>query len=423
MKNVLVFPCGSEIGLEIGRSLRSSTHFRPIGASSVDDHGRFAFSEYVGGLPHVSEDSFIDAVNDVVERRSIAWIMPAHDDVVLALARADSRGQLRCGVVGSPLRTCEVARSKRATYEALADVVPVPRLFEQPPDSVYPVFMKPDAGQGSKGVEVGRSATEVLHYRDRDPSLLIMEYLPGAEYTVDCFSDRHGDLRFCQGRERLRITNGISVRSHVVDDERFRSYAESISNTLPFRGTWFFQVKANAAGDLCLMEIAPRVAGTMALARCRGANLPLLSLFDAEGMDVEIMLNEHELVLDRALTSRFEHALSYRHVYIDLDDLILCGDAIDTVVIAFLFQCLNKGISLHLITRHRGDLEATLTRYRIAGIFDDLIFVPPGHSKTAHIKERDAIFIDDSFIERKQVREACGIPVFDAHMIESLLEL
>jgi hypothetical protein len=42
-KNVLVFPCGSEIGLEVYRSLKHSIHFNLIGANSVDDHGRVVF--------------------------------------------------------------------------------------------------------------------------------------------------------------------------------------------------------------------------------------------------------------------------------------------------------------------------------------------------------------------------------------------
>ncbi len=36
MKNILVFPCGSEIALEVHRSLQYSTHFHLIGANSID---------------------------------------------------------------------------------------------------------------------------------------------------------------------------------------------------------------------------------------------------------------------------------------------------------------------------------------------------------------------------------------------------
>ena len=45
-KNILVFPCGSEIALEIYRSVNKSIHFNLIGASSVDDHGKFIYENY-----------------------------------------------------------------------------------------------------------------------------------------------------------------------------------------------------------------------------------------------------------------------------------------------------------------------------------------------------------------------------------------
>ena len=44
-----------------------------------------------------------------------------------------------------------------------------------------------------------------------------------------------------------------------------------------------------------------------------------------------------------------------------------------------------------------------------------------GENKATCISGR-AIFIDDSFAERRQVRESCGIPVFDLDMVESLLD-
>ena len=48
MKRILVFPCGSEIALEIYRSLKYSIHFELVGASSIDDHGKFVYKEYIG---------------------------------------------------------------------------------------------------------------------------------------------------------------------------------------------------------------------------------------------------------------------------------------------------------------------------------------------------------------------------------------
>ena len=44
--NVLVFPCGSEIGLEIHAALRHAKDICLHGASSVSDHGEFVYARY-----------------------------------------------------------------------------------------------------------------------------------------------------------------------------------------------------------------------------------------------------------------------------------------------------------------------------------------------------------------------------------------
>ena len=47
------------------------------------------------------------------------------------------------------------------------------------------------------------------------------------------------------------------------------------------------------------------------------------------------------------------------------------------------------------------DVEQTLLRYRLSGIFDEVVRVPPRPAdKSQYIRERNAILIDDSFSER-----------------------
>jgi predicted ATP-grasp superfamily ATP-dependent carboligase len=424
-KNVLVFPCGSEIGLEVYKSLNASTHFNLIGGSSVDDHGKYVYANYFGDLPMVGEPDFVPKLNAIIDELQVKFIIPAHDSVVLALAQAKSRGELHCDVITSPADTCDIARSKKKTYEVLTGVIETPRIYESadtlsPQD--YPVFLKPEVGQGSKGTHKATVSEQVAFYLSEDPTLMILEYLPGKEYTVDCFTDRHGELRFAEGRERIRISNGISVSSASVADDRFQELAEKINSKIVFRGVWFFQVKERLDGELVLMEIAPRIAGTMGLVRAKGINMALLSLFDAMDYDVDIFENKYAMTIDRALQNSYKHNIDYRHVYLDFDDLVIYEGKVNPVVMAFVFQCLNNQIEVHLLTRHKQDLDATLRQYRLTGIFDDVIWIQNEGDKHSYIKEKDAIFIDDSFAERKAVYDELGTPVFDAHMIEALLE-
>jgi hypothetical protein len=75
-----------------------------------------------------------------------------------------------------------------------------------------------------------------------------------------------------------------------------------------------------------------------------------------------------------------------------------------------------------LLTRHRGDLAATLTKHRIDGLFDQVHHVPEGASKSDYILEGDAILIDDSFQERTLAAATRGIATFDAASAEALLD-
>ena len=421
--NVLVFPCGSEIGLEIHRALRFSTHFELIGASSVpSNHGKYVYERYMEGVPCVDQPGWFEALNRVIDKQRVEFVFPAHDSVVLALALRAS--ELRARYVGSPAITCQVCRSKRATYQALGGCVRVPRLFglDEAPVS-YPVFLKPDAGQGSQGTHIAHSREEVDFFLRQDPSLLLMELMPGREYTVDCFTDRFGALRFAGARERIRIMNGISVDTAPVEGEEYQRMAEALNASLRFRGGWFFQAKRATGGELVLLEAAPRVSGSMALYRNLGVNFEALALFDLMDKDVDVRWNHYSIRMDRALNSRFSLDLHYEHVYIDLDDTILRDGQVNPLAAAFLYQCRNRGIRLHLLSRHAGDLRQTLNRLAIEPLFDTIVQVPDCSCKSEYILTRSAIFIDDSFAERRRVQERLGIPTFAADALESLMRL
>jgi hypothetical protein len=421
-KVVLVFPCGSEICLEIHRALRISRHVELVGASSVpSNHGKYVFKNYVEGLPFVDEPTFIEKLNETIETNRIDYVFPAHDSVVLTLAqRADS---LLCGLVGSPAATCEVCRNKRVTYELFSSKLRVPKVFSYPEEMPpFPVFLKPEVGQGSRGTNRASSEEEMRFFIGSDPNLLILEYLPGEEYTVDCFTDRHGELRFAGARKRTRMVSGISADTSPVYGNEFREIAKIINSTLVFRGAWFFQVKRDAEGELVLMEIAPRVSGSMGLYRNLGVNFPLLSIFDSMESDVEILCNKHHLVMDRALGCRFDTDIQYENVYIDLDDTILLGDRVNPMAVAFLYQCRNKGIGIHLISRSVDDIGESLRRHALDSLFDSLIHISDERPKSGFISAPNAIFIDDSFAERREVSEKLGIPTFAVEALESLIE-
>jgi hypothetical protein len=420
LKNILVFPCGTEIGLEIYRSLKYSKHFRLFGGNSIDDHGKFVYSNYISNIPYVYDADFIERINSIIEENKINFIIPAHDSAIHVFSK--NIKNINAKIIGSPFETCDICNSKYKTYNLFQNIIEVPIIYDLN-NVQFQCFLKPEVGQGSKGTYVAQSVEDIIYHIKRDPSLLILEYLPGKEYTVDCFTDRHGNLKYSRARERSRILNGISVNSKPVDRIDFQHIAEKISKVLTFRGVWFFQVKERKDGTLVLMEISPRIAGTMGLFRNLGVNFIEMSLFDAMNCDIKVIENKFHIEIDRALQSRYSFKYYYEEVYIDLDDTILLGQSVNITAITFLYQCRNNGKKIKLITRHDKNVKETLKKYSIdETIFSEIIVLTKNDNKSDWIKKKNSIFIDDSFKERNEVYENIGIPVFGVDALESLIE-
>lgn len=423
--NILVFPCGSEIGLELHRSLKDIRFITLFGGSSVEDHGCHVYKNYIGDIPFISAPNFIDELNRHIDEKNIDYIFPAFDSVILALSK--NRDKLHAELLTSPDEAVELCRSKSKTYARLTGCDFLPETYSSPEEiTEYPVIIKPAESQGSQGFMILKSEDQLKYELSvRTDEQVICEYLPGEEYTIDCFTDRHGVLRYASCRNRHRIKNGISVNSSLMEpDVRVREIAEIINKKMEFRGVWFFQLKKDRNGDYKLLECATRVAGTMCVERAAGINLPLLTVFDALGYDIDMPEQLTGVSVDRALHNVFKLDIEYDEVYMDFDDTVIVHDRVNHTVIRFIYQCVENKIPVILLTRHETDIIADLKARRIAPeLFDRIVCLPRSERKIDHVKPSEkALFVDDSFAERKSMHDAYGIITLGVDAVEALLD-
>jgi hypothetical protein len=217
---------------------------------------------------------------------------------------------------------------------------------------------------------------------------------------------------------------GIAFRSTSLPlSDEVRAIAETINSRLRFFGGWYFQLRADAEGRFKLLEVSCRQAGTMALYRHKGVNFALLGVMEAMGIDTDFVVNPGQIVLDRSLRALYRPGFTYDHVYVDFDDTVLVRGAVNVRMMAFLYQCRNNGVRLTLLTRHAESIAGTLAGLRISeGLFDAIVHLGWEDRKSDHIEAAGAIFIDNSFAERRLVAEELGIPVFDLDAVDALLE-
>jgi predicted ATP-grasp superfamily ATP-dependent carboligase len=420
--NVLIFPAASEVGLEIARSLRGCKEVVVHGAvqeglSVADFHFR-----HLHVLPRIDEVDCLTKLQQLVINEKIDAIFPAYDDVLVWLA--DRKDKITTTVIAPDAATTAICRSKKETYQRLQNVIVTPRLWDASDKNIlFPVFVKPERGQGSQRARLIHNRSDLDRALAAEPDLIIMEYLPGREYTVDCFSPTKRGVLFASARERLQAKGGIAVLTQNVDAPFSKDWAQKISHAFHLHGIWFYQVKENARGEPCLLEVAPRVAGSMALSRVLGPNFPLLALYDAAGYELEINAFAGKVTMGRSLDVRVRFDEPMEALYIDLDDTLIIRGEVNTALVALIFQCRNNKIPVSLITRHKRDVNATLMQYRLAQLFDHIIHIPDdATSKANFIYERNAILIDDSFRERADVTKQKHIRCYDASGASCLLD-
>ena len=420
---ILVFPGGTENGLEIHKSLSRDKNIDLV--SATDDsknHAEYVFKKNFI-LPNISDSSFIKKLNRLLDSENIDYIFPANSLVINILSK--NREHLASKIILQGKDAVEVAASKFKTYKLLADVLDTPKVYRTLDEILsFPVFVKPDEGYGSQGARIVRHKNDLFESL-ADDDLIVTEYLPGPEYTVECFSSSDRKLLYCSARTRERIRMGTTMHSEHAEHNiqiDAAAIATKIITKTDIDGLWFFQLKERNDGTLVLLEIETRVAGTMAFSRARGINLPLLYLYYLEGKEFIIRPEKHQVIIDRSLSNKYKLELEYSSVYIDLDDTIVINGIINLEAIEFIYQCKNKNIEVILITKSLVEnLDAFLKKYCLLGLFDEVIWLKEIENKENYIK-LNSIFIDDSFSQRMAVSKKLNIPTFDPSMLETLID-
>ncbi|MDF9866988.1 putative ATP-grasp superfamily ATP-dependent carboligase [Bacilli bacterium PM5-3] len=424
MTNVMVFPCGSEIGLEINNALKFNKDIKLYGLSSTASHGSVVYENYIEGVPFINDDSFIEELNKIIEKNKIDFLIPAYDDVVLYFAK--NKDKILCDVIVASEKVCGICRSKKETYDYFNEYDFVPKTYNENEleKAQYPLFAKPDIGQGSQGVAIVKNYDEAKSIVKSDIDYVFSELLEKEEYTVDCFSDGE-KIVYMSMRERIRVRTGISVQTKVENvPVEVLDIATKINDKLKMQGVWFFQVKKDKNDIYKLLEIAPRVAGSMCVSRIRGFNYILNSIYLKKGYSIDVI--EYPIAdaeVDRAFISRYRLNIEYNTIYIDFDDTLTNKGKVNVRAIQLIYQWLNENKKIILITRHAKDIYNTLKEYKIdKNIFSEIIHLDLDERKSKYVKDEKSIFIDDSFRERADVSKNKKIPVFDVDAMESLLD-
>jgi len=235
-----------------------------------------------------ADSRFVAHLLDLCRRHAIDVLVPTVDFELLGVAKAEAAfAAAGVRVLVASADTLTICLDKLTLLRTCGDTVPVGRYAPldaafSPEGWDFPVIVKPRSGSGSRGIEIVRSTAQLAGF-PHDGHLLVQEFLPGDEYSVDVLAGRDGRIVAAVPRARLKVDSGIAVTALTLHDPELEEFARLVAARIALRYTANIQFRRNAHGTPVLLEVNARFPGTMPLTVHSGVNMPLLSLRDVLG--------------------------------------------------------------------------------------------------------------------------------------------
>lgn len=239
-------------------------------------------------LPRADHPAFGVALMTAASRLGVDVVVPTVDtELPIAAALTDAFRHHNIAVLVAPQAALAICLDKAALMATSDGIVPVPEWEVVDADFVpahwaLPVVVKPRSGAGGRGVRLIERA-EDWDDVPRDGSLLLQEWLPGEEYSVDVLCSREGVVVAAVPRLRMKVDSGVAVASRTVRDPELQGIATALVEHLGLSFVSNVQLRRDRNGVPKLLEINPRFPGTMALTVHSGVNMPALAVDDLLG--------------------------------------------------------------------------------------------------------------------------------------------
>lgn len=269
--------------------------------------------------PTETGDAFVERALQVCRQQRVDVFVPGRQMAAVARAATEFRAAgVRLQV--SPAAAIELLATKGATYELAGQLgVPVPDYqlatdvagFRRSSQALraagHEVCIKPDTDFGGHGfrvldeaaADVGalaeppsvRVATDVVDQLlagvPTFPPIVVSEYLPGLELSIDCLSSPEGELLAALPRRK----GGLEWTRELVDDAAAADIARVMVERCGLRYLSNVQVKypSDMQRGPVLLEVNTRAAsGLYQSCRAGGVNLPAVALAMVLGEPVEV---------------------------------------------------------------------------------------------------------------------------------------
>lgn len=307
--NVMVTGVGAPGTKGTVYSLKNNYDKRKIKLMGADIDGDAVGKYFMGSfykVPKPSGKDFMDKIFEICKKEKIDFILPQVTNELETFSKNKKKFEkIGVKVAVSDYENLKIANNKFLITKIAKEIgigVPKFKLVKSLeelegvlPSFGYPekpVVVKPPVSRGMRGLriidETGNrfnswaeekptgiyiTKNEFKSIFDKNfPELMVSEYLPGNEYSVDVLADK-GNPIVVIPRKRLQIRSGITFRGVTEKHQKIIEYSRLLTEKLKLSYAFGFQFKLDGNGEPKLLECNPRIQGTMVVATLSGANI------------------------------------------------------------------------------------------------------------------------------------------------------
>lgn len=276
--------------------------------ANPDAVGRYLHPQFLN-WPVAADPAFGEKVLEICRQNRIDVLMPLVTlELPLLAAIADKLQKQGTKVLVSPADGLDTVNDKGKLYRhAASNGLNLPdwkiatnetewnSAMDYFAEKGQPFTVKPCVSNGSRGFRIVSEDASAFHrfFSEKPsqvyisvkeikalfaeqtfPPMLVTDYLPGPEYSVDVLV-WEGKIKSMVPRVRTRMNQGISVAGTIDRFPEVTKYCKALIDGLPLIGNIGVQVKEDENGKPALLEINPRVQGTISAGLGAGVNLPL----------------------------------------------------------------------------------------------------------------------------------------------------
>lgn len=264
-------------------------------------------------VPDFAQDSgaYIDGIMALLDEYPVELLLPAHDGSIEALRKRRLEIESKVALPLASESALNIAVSKTLTMQLAGELgIRVPHSIEIKQLSDIekaikeigsPAVIKPvQSWANHEGIGKRLSSISVLNVDDAKAALLeiftagghavLQEWLPGRREAVSLFyaQDRFW-AKFAQVSHReWPVLGGASVMCESIPLlPDITEASERLIRTMNLEGISMVEFRRDREGHPCIMEVNPRMAGSVALAISCGVNFPRLIYDWATGERLE----------------------------------------------------------------------------------------------------------------------------------------